>query len=190
MVFMMVIMEVCLMANAKQLANYAAFCAARTASVYGVGDTVKTHLAAAMAMSCISPQVRQDAQAIVHAYGVSDPSLTVRTLYNIPGFQGDTTVWLARLAYAYVRTSQPTCSTGTAPGKIHKYVVVNVTYIYRCSFLPFGNYWGHSGLNSYITILQGLPFYSVIQPVVTLIGNSWPWNVPIHGHAVTDYWAG
>ena len=53
--FMMLIMELCLLANAKQLANYAAFCAARTASVYGVDSTAKTHFAAAMAMSSISP---------------------------------------------------------------------------------------------------------------------------------------
>ncbi len=190
MVFMMVIMEVCLMANAKQLANYAAFCAARTASVYGKDSTAKTHLAAAMALSCISPAVPQNAQAILQAYGVSDPNLTVRTLCSIPGFQGDTTAWLARLAYAYVRTSQPTCSTGTAPGKIHKYVVVNVTYIYRCSIVPFGQVWGRTGLNSYLAVLHGLSFYSLIASAVTALENSPTWNVPIHGHAVTDYWAG
>jgi len=190
MLFMMLIMELGLMANAKQLANYAAFCAARTASVYGVSATAKTHMAAAMAMSCISPQVPQDAATILEAYGLPDPELTVRTLCTIPGFQGDTTMWLARLANAYLRTAQPTCSTGTAPGKTRKYVVMNVTYIYHCSVLPFGNSWGHSGFNSYITMLKGLPFYTLIAPAVTLLENSWQWNVPIHGRAVMDYWAG
>jgi hypothetical protein len=190
MVFMTLVMELCLLANAKQLANYAAFCAARTASVYGVDSTAKTHLAAAMAMSCISPQVPQDASTILLAYGLPDPNRTVRTLCRIPGFQGDTTMWLARLANAYVRTAEPVCDTGTAPGKKRRYVVVDVTYIYHCSVLPFGNFWGHSGLNSYITMLEGLSFYPLIAPAVALLENSWRWNVPIHGRAVMDYWAG
>lgn len=192
MLLMMVVMELCLMANAKQLANYAAFCAARTASVSGVGEeaTKKAHFAAAMAMSPISPATPQDASAILYAYGLPDPNRTVQTLCSIPGFQGDTTVWLARLANAYVRTAEPTCDTGTTQGKTRKHVVVNVTYIYRCSVLPFGDFWGHSGLNSYITMLKGLSFYPIIASAVTLLENSWRWNVPIHGHAVMDYWAG
>jgi hypothetical protein len=190
MLFMMLVMESCLLANARQLANYAAFCAARTASVYGVNATAKTRLAAAMAMSSISPQVPRDAAAILTAYGLPDPNLTVRTICSIPGFQGDTTMWLARLANAYLRTAAPTCVIGTAPGKKHKYVSVDVTYMYHCSVLPFGNFWGHSGFNSYITMLHALPFYSLIAPAVTLLEGSWRWNVPIHGRAVMDYWAG
>jgi Flp pilus assembly protein TadG len=190
MLFMMLAMESCLLANARQLANYAAFCAARTASVYGVDSTAKTRMAAAIAMSSISPQVPQDAATILQAYGMADPNQTVRTICNIPGFHGDTTMWLARLANAYLRTAEPTCDTGTAPGKKRKYVVVDVTYIYHCSVLPFGNFWGHSGFNSYITMLKGLSFYSLIAPAVTLLENSWRWNVPIHGRAVMDYWAG
>jgi hypothetical protein len=190
MVFMMLVMESCLLANARQLANYAAFCAARTASVYGVNATAKTHLAAAMAMSCISPQVPQNAATILTAYGLPDPNRTVRALCSIPGFQGDTAMWLGRLANAYLRTSQPTCSTGTVPGKTRKYVVVNVTYIYHCSVLPFGSSWGHSGFNSYITMLKGLSFYTLIAPAVTMLEGSWRWNVPIRGRAVMDYWAG
>jgi len=178
------------MANAKQLANYAAFCAARTASVYGINSPAKTHLAAVLAMSPISPGNTQNAVAILTAYGVPDPSQTVQTLCGIPGFNGDTTVWLARLASAYVRTGQPTCDTGTAPGKTRKHVTVNVTYIYRCSILPFGDFWGHPGLTAYLTVLKGLPFYAVIASAVTQLENSWRWNVPLHGHAVTDYWAG
>ena len=67
---------------------------------------------------------------------------------------------------------------------------MNVTYIYHCFVFPFGKFWGHSGLNSYIAILQRLSFYNIIAPVVTPLQNPWQWNVPIHGHAVMDYWAG
>jgi hypothetical protein len=189
LLFMMMIMELCLMANARQLANYAAFCAARTASVYGVDSTAKTHLAAALAMSPISPATPQNASAILSAFGLPDPGQTVRALCGVPGFQ-DSLQWSARLADSYVRTSQPTCSTGTVMGKTRSYVVANVTYIYRCSAFPFGNFWGHSGLTAYTDILKALPFYGVISAVVTSLDNSWSWNVPIHGHAVVDYWAG
>jgi Flp pilus assembly protein TadG len=189
MLFMMMIMESCLMANAKQLANYAAFCAARTASVYGVDSTAKTHLAAAMAMSPISPATPTNASAILSAFGMSNPAMAVHTLASIPGLQ-DSVQWSARLADAFVRTSQPVCSTATSSAATRKYVVVNVTYIYRCNAFPLGSYWGHAGLNAYINTLKTLPFYSVISAMVTALGNSWQWNVPIHGRAVMDYWAG
>jgi hypothetical protein len=190
MLLMMLVMELCLFANAKQLANYAAFCAARTASVSGIDSTARTHMAAAMAMASISPQLTADASTVLRAYGLPDPERTVRTICVIPGFQGDTTMWLGRLANAYLRTAAPVCVVGTAPGKQRKYVTVDVTYIYHCTVFPFGSFWGHAGLNSYITMLEGLPFYSLIAPVVTGLGSSWRWNVPIHGRAVMDYWAG
>jgi hypothetical protein len=187
MAFMMVIMELCLLANAKQLANYAAFCAARTASVYGVDSTAKTHLAAAMAMSPISPATPPNALTILSAYGLPNPSQAVHTVCSIPGLQ-DSLQWSARLADSYVRTSQPICSTSTTQGKTRKHVVVNVTYIYRCATFPFGKFWGHAGLTAYTSTLKTLPFYNVISAVVTSLDNSWNWNVPIHGRAVMDYW--
>jgi hypothetical protein len=190
MLFMAGMMELSLMANAKQLANYAAFCAARTVSVYGVDSTARAHLAAAMAMSPISPGNQQDAVAILTAYGLPDPGQTVRTLCDVPGFQGDTAMWLTRLANAYVRTGEPTCDTGTATGKTRRHVVVNVTYLYRCAVLPFGDVWGRSAFDSYITMLEGLSFYPIIAPAVTLLENTRRWNVPIHGRAVVDYWGG
>jgi Flp pilus assembly protein TadG len=189
MLFMMLVMESCLLANAKQLANYAAFCAARTASVYGVDSTAKTHLAAAMAMSPISPATPPNALAILSAYGLPNPSQAVHTVCSTPGLQ-DSLQWSARLADSYVRTSQPICSTGTTQGKTRKHVVVNVTYIYRCSTFPFGKFWGHTGLTAYTNTLRALPFYGVISAVVTSLDDAWSWNVPIHGRAVMDYWAG
>jgi len=189
MVFIMLIMELCLLANAKQLANYAAFSAARTASVYGVDSTAKTHLAAAMAMSPISPATPPNALAILSAFGLSNPTEAVHTICSVPGFE-DSLQWSARLADSYVRTSQPVCSTGTTTGKTRRHVVVNVTYIYRCSAFPFGRFWGHAALTAYTNTLRALPFYGVISAVVTSLDNSWNWNVPIRGRAVMDYWAG
>jgi Flp pilus assembly protein TadG len=189
-VFMLVVMEVCLLANAKQVADYAAFCAARAASVYGVDSTSKTHLAAALALSSISPRLAPDPATVLSAYGVPDPGQTVRTICSVPGFEGDTAAWMARLANAYLRTGEPVCDTGTAPGKTRRYVTVDVTYIYRCSLLPFGDVLGRSGFNSYIAMLEGLSFYPLIAPAVTLLEGASRWNVPVHGRAVMDYWAG
>lgn len=195
MIFMLVIMELSMLYSAKQLANYAAFCAARTASVYGVDSTAKQHLAAAMAMSSIQPTDAGNAHDILQAFGVSDPDQTVGVICNIPGFQGDNNKWMGRLANAFMRTAAPACTAGTAPGKTRKYVVAHVTYIYRCNFWPFGITWGSAGINSYITKLQAFPFYNhytsaVVAGFVALLHSTWKYNITIHGRAVTDYWAG
>jgi len=107
LLFMLVVMEMSLLYNGKQLANYAAFSAARTAAVNGVDSTAKTHFAAAMAMSSIASANNASAEDILRAYGLTDPNQTVAALCSIPGFQGDNAKWLARLANAYVRTGLP-----------------------------------------------------------------------------------
>jgi len=190
--FTMLIIDFTLLANAKQLANYAAYCAARTASVYGVNGNRgnNAHFAAAMAMSSISPKISQDGATVLSAYGMANPTQTMQTICNIPGFQGGTSNWTSRLAGSYIRTSEPTCDTARVAGKSHKYVTVDLTYVYSCSVFPFGTFWGHSDLTHYLTVLQVLPFYPTIQPTVTAIQNAWQWNVLVHGHAVMDYWAG
>jgi len=195
LMFMLVVMELSLLYNGKQLANYAAFCAARTAAVYGTGAEAKTHLAAAMAMSSIAPANNSTAEDILKAYGVTNPNQTVAALCNIPGFQGNNAEWLARLANAYVRTGRPTCTVGTAPGKTRRYVSVDVTYIYRCNFWPFGIFWGKAGIDAYCAMLTAFPFfspytYTVVSPFIAVLQSTWRWNVTIHGRAVTDYWAG
>lgn len=195
LLFMLVIMELSLLYNGKQLANYAAFSAARTAAVYGIDSTAKTHFAAAMAMSSIAPANNDGAEDILRAYGLTDPNQTVAALCSIPGFQGDNAKWLARLANAYVRTYLPQCdTTGTPPGR-RKHVTVDVTYIYRCSFVPFGMFWGKAGIDAYCALLTTFPYYSpytytVVAPFIALLQSTWRWNITIHGRAVTDYWAG
>ena len=140
--FVMLIMELSLLYNAKQLANYAAFCAARTAAVYGVdsaatgedapggGDGDEFH--------CVGDRGVTPARSC-STYGVSDPDQTVQVPLQHPRFRRrQTAEWLARLANAYVRTGEPTCDIGTAPGKTRKHVEVNVTYIYRCTSSRLG----------------------------------------------------
>jgi hypothetical protein len=192
----LVLMELSLLYNGKQLANYAAFCAARTAAVNGIDDTVKTHLAAAMAMSSIGPATADDATDVLLAYGLENPDSTVAALCSIPGFQGDDERWRVRLANAYVRTYVSQCDTGTAAGKTRKHVVVNVTYVYHCIFLPLGNVWGQARINSYCDMLAALTYvdppgyWPAVSDIVELIRNKWRWNITIPGRAVTDYWAG
>ena len=195
LLFLLVVMELSMLYNGKQLANYAAFSAARTAAVNGVGATAKTHLAAAMAMSSIASATNASAEDILRAYGLTDPNQTVAALCSIPGFQGDNAKWLARLANAYVRTGRPNCTVGTTPGKTRKHVTVDVTYIYRCNFVPFGLFWGKAGIDKYCAMLQAFPFYStytwvVVKPFIDVLQSTWRWNIMIHGRAVTDYWAG
>jgi hypothetical protein len=195
--FVLVIMELSMLYNARQLANYAAFSAARTASVNGINARAKTHLAAAMAMSPLVLPTADDPNNVLLAYGVADPNQTVATLCGIPGFEGDEAEWSARIANAFVRTGQPQCDTATAPGKTRKYVVADVDYIYRCSVLPLGNFFGSARTLAYCAALDTFTFYPPGRPdavttFVNFLRNSggWRWNVRIRGHAVTDYWAG
>ena len=193
--FVLVVMELSMLYNAKQLTNYSAFCAARTASVYGVDSTAKMHLAAAMAMSAIQSPNAGNAHDVMRAFGVNDPEATVAALCSIPGFQGQNTDWLGRLANAYQRTGAPACTVGTAPGKTRRYVVANVTYVYRCSFCPLGFAWGHAGINTYVSYLQAFHYYNgytyaVVAPFIAMLQSTWRSNIRIHGRAVTDYWAG
>jgi hypothetical protein len=196
--FVLVVMELSLLYNAKQLANHAAFSAARTAAVYGIDSTAKRHFAAAMIMSSIAPTNIDNADNILKAYWLDDPDLTVAQLCSIPGFRGDNAKWLGRLANAHLRTYLPHCDTaGTPPGR-RKHVVVNVTSIYRCRFLPLGSVWGQAGVAAYCDTLEGelgaFQFHPSwkhwVTPPLELIRNAWRWNIPIHGRAVTDYWGG
>jgi hypothetical protein len=195
--FVLVIMELSMLYNAKQLANYAAISAARIASVNGIDETAKIHLAAAMAMSPIVLTTADDPANVLLAYGVADPNQTVATLCAIPGFQGDEAEWSARIANAFVRTGRPQCDTATAPGKVRKYVVVDVDYIYRCNVLPLGNFFGSARTLAYCAALDTFTFYppgrpNAVTSFVDYLRNSggWKWNVRIRGHAVHDYWAG
>ena len=199
LLFILVLMELSMMYNAKQLANYAAFCAARTAAVNGIDSPAKRHFAAAMAMSAIATagSDNQAAEKILRAYWLDDPVQTVATICSIPGFQGDDNKWLGRLATSYLRTYLPQCDTATTPGR-RKHITVNVTYIYRCSFLPLGSVWGQAGINAYCDTLtyelgafQFQPSWkSWVLPAIDVIRNNSRWNIPIHGRAMTDYWAG
>jgi Flp pilus assembly protein TadG len=195
--FVLVIMELSMLYNARQLANYAAISAARTASVNGISETAKTHFAAAMAMSSIVLPTADDPGNVLLAYGVADPNQTVATLCAIPGFQGDEAEWLARIANAFVRTGQPQCDTATAPGKTRKYVVADVDYIYRCAVLPLGVFFGSTRTLEYCSTLDTFTFSppgrpNAVTSFVNFLRNSngWRWNVRIRGHAVMDYWAG
>jgi len=196
LLFILVVMELSMLYNAKHLADYAAFSAARTAAVYGVDSTAKRHLAAALAMSALSLTPADDANSVMLAYGLTSPVQTVVALCSIPGFKGDSALWAARLANAYVRTGRPTCQVATASGKTRRYVEVNVTYIYRCSVLPLGNFWGSAGTGAYCAVLDTFTFSppgrpSAVTSFVTFLRDKgWRWNIKINGHAVTDYWAG
>jgi hypothetical protein len=182
LLLMLVVMELSMLYNGKQLANYAAFCAARTAAVHGIDDTTKTHLAAAMAMSSLASSVSNNPNGVLTAFDVPNPDTIVAVLCSIPGFQGDTAQWIRRLANAYVRTGEPTCVVGTAGGR-RRHVVVDVAYIYRCNFIPFGFLWGTAGVTAYYNSLPAA--VKVLIP-----GFQDYWNIRISGHAVTDYWGG
>lgn len=184
--FALTAVEVTLIANARQLANHAAFSAARTAAVRGCGATSATRLAAALVMSSISSGSAPSPAATLRAFNLPDPERTAQTIGNLPGFSGGDGTWLERLALAHLRTSTPICDTGTVPGKRRRHVTVDVTYIYRCAIVPLGLLWGHAGLDAQLSYLRSLP-----EPAASYAGRldaSRRWCIPIHGRAVVEYW--
>ena len=182
MFFILAIMELSMLYNAKQLANYAAFCAARTAAVNGTSATAKAQLAAAMVMSSINSATNVNANTILLDYGLTNPTQTVAAICSIPGFKGDNAKWMARLANAYLRTGAPAFTVGTYGSR--KNVTATVTYVYRCSFWPFGIVFGSSALTTYYNSLP-----AAVKTFATFVSSP-RWNIVIQGRAVTDYWAG
>jgi len=72
----------------------------------------------------------------------------------------------------------PVFTVATAPGKTHKHVAANVTHVYPCSFLPFGNVWGQSGITYYY---NSLPL--AVRSFAKAVKNAWQWNITIRGRA-------
>jgi hypothetical protein len=188
--FTLVIMEVCLLANAKQVANYAAFCAARTASVYGVDDTFKMRFGAAMAMSCVTPAVTSDAKEILGYFGWHNYDELLSSIEGgVKGTLGEFGDILLRLASSYVRTCSIACEATPGSGDQRAYVSVDVTYIYHCTFFPLGTILGtESETRKYLNFFASLP--DPIGGLAKGILKLYQWNIPIHGRAVMDYWAG
>lgn len=183
-IFMTGIMELCLLMNARSMANYAAFCAARTIAVQGLNpdNTEKAHFAAALALTPVSPETDLAPAAVLAAYGIPEPDHTLQVLERLMIDRP------ARLASALVRTSEITCDTGLAMGARLKHLTVNVTYIHRCAVFPLGRIWGSSGLAAQLARLRSLPFYNLIQPAVARMQDSSGWELPVHGRAIIDYW--
>jgi hypothetical protein len=165
--------------------------------VYGTGDEAKEkiHFSAAIAMTPVSPGILADAATIAAAFGL-DPG-AIPAIKGPGGLGNEILNLLERLADSYIRTYKTEVSVGGPDeGKKHKYVNVDVTYIYRCRIFPLGLFFGKYELvNKYAPYIQASEPYQQNQAVrdavdrLIAIAGLLKWNVPIHGGAMMDYWA-
>lgn len=210
LLLMLFIMEAALVFNAKQVANYAAFCAARTAAVYGYTDSdqakkdtkqQRMRQSAAMAMAAVSPSIFTDLSDltgivgdVLTVFGVDAGELesSMEDIKNVVGSNAFTD-YLARLADAYVRTSidfdgnAVQVNAGTPIDENKKNVTVRVTYVYRCGILPLGKLWMANDLEPLINKLKG--WFPQLAGLYDKVWTMKTRNITIYGDAKLDYWA-
>ena len=181
--FILIIMEVTMLYNAKQVANYAAFCAARTASVYGFdSDEAKSriHKAMALALIPISPKITSDVQAVIGNFTgpLGIPDGFFQAITQILGTPGD---YLERYVDSYLRSDIKNITLSNNNQNIE----VNIKYYYRCRIFPMGILLGRNGFSNFINqLMQSIPGLPNLSGFLNWIN----YNILITSSARMDYW--
>jgi hypothetical protein len=187
MLFIMAIMETVMLYNAKQVLNYAAFCAGRSAGVYGPNAEAEMHRAVALALSGIGTRApAAEAATLASAFGVSSTIMA-----NVPmpsGIQWDE--MRDRFLDAYLRTAIE--QTNIVDGG--KCIEVHVIYYARCRILPMGKFIGGNEFVRYLTD-PGME-HGLIKRYPSLAGDDYvnallrtkDYTVPMKAVITMDYW--
>lgn len=183
LLLMLLVMEAGFAYNAKQLADYAAYCAARTAAVHGTGPEgrEKMQYAAALALMGSPPPAGAEYTTIKWYFGFRDDYLDpLREELNPPGGMDG---WMRRFAAANlrVRVLHPEVrSNGNRQS-----VTVVVEYLHFCPLLPLGAALVPHVVQ-WLTQLAGQrPALSSLYINMIQQRNR---NVIVRGRAVLDYW--
>jgi hypothetical protein len=204
--FILLIIQVALMYNAKLITNYAAFCATRAAVVYN-GDSQKAHNAAAIALSCVSPPLIKDALTTTQDllqniqnidagntgpdknFGANLDLSSLQSLH-LPSIASD----LTRYPDAYLRT----VIDSLAINEKDSVLTLRLKYFFHCQILPLGGKF--RGDNNTFTELFGLIGNDEDEPAGVkslfqlLFSSSLDrinlWNVPMISVCKLRYWPG
>ncbi|MEO0074812.1 MAG: TadE/TadG family type IV pilus assembly protein [candidate division WOR-3 bacterium] len=183
-IFILIIMEVAMLYNAKQVMNYAAFCAARTASVYGIDqpeDSTRIRRSAAIALTCISSPLSSELAGIISGLFNIPPNI-MQTI-PLPSTVGTPLEYLDRFLDAYVRTK---LDSMRVRGDGRKNISVYLTYYYRCRVFPIGKLLGRTSFDDYLIELGRIP---QLAPLVKFFKGIKHYNIPIRVVGKMDYWA-
>jgi hypothetical protein len=174
----LLIMQAALLYNAKQILNYAAFCAARAGCVHNA-DGEKMHKAAAIALSCISPKLSSEVgDAISSLGGALGINIDLPQLPNIPVVDH-----IERYADALYRSEIDTIS-------IHDGIIeVGVRYYVHCTVLPLG---GFLPGNSFKDHVQGLINVDpgLLGTLLAPLLDRHRRNIPMHSICRLRHWPG
>jgi len=183
---MLLIMEVSLAYNMKQMANYAAFCAARCASVHGYESEEakeKMQQAAAIALTGVSASVPDEFLGTIKSvFGFGDDFF--EPVSNLLG-GGNPADLIDNFAGAnarlYIKESVEQVS-----GE-RRNITVEVAYVYRCLILPLG-------------VVNSKPVRDLLEEMKNkrpelgglygmIIKKQEKRSIVIRGQAKMDYWA-
>lgn len=180
--FILVIMEVAMLYNAKQIVNYAGFCASRTCSVYGIdeyGDTLKIHRSAALATLPITPKAPLgEKQTLISIFELPEDFIN-----NLPHTEEiSLNDCQLRFLEAYLRTKIDSIKI-SSPDSFN--VIIYLTYYYRCRILPLAKLLGSSSFENYVSQYPNLSnFYRAF------LLDKKDYNIPVRSAIRLDYWGG
>ncbi len=182
--FILIVMELAMIYNAKQVTNYAAFCAARTASVYGIDqpeDSTRIRRAAAIALTCISSPLSSEIAGIISGLFNIPPNI-MQTI-PIPSTVGTPLEYFDRFLDAYVRTKLDSMQVR---GDGRKNISVYLTYYYRCRIFPMGKLISRNAIEAYLDSLQRQ--YPELNSFIAFLRRIKDYNIPIKAVGKMDYW--
>ncbi|MEO0128683.1 MAG: TadE/TadG family type IV pilus assembly protein [candidate division WOR-3 bacterium] len=183
----LIIMELSMIYNAKQVCNYAAFCAARTASVYGTSDEAKEkmHRSAAIALSCITPTIVGDAFTLLDAINIPhELPEALRPIIEL--IEGTFLHWPLRFVDAYLRSRIDTVIVGDYGGRQN--VTVELIYYYKCQIFPIGRLIGDGGFAEFLYWLKNNVFPNLPDDLIEGLIKYRHYNIKIRASAKMDYW--
>jgi len=180
--FAMWIMEAALLYNTKQILNYAGFCAARAAAVYGVDATAERQRAAALALASISPRV-PEAEADLISSKFDLPS-TLTDHLPIPFGSGLSTEEIReRFLDAYARTIVSTPVLSGENGS--SLLTVTLTYYTKCRILPVGRFL-NTHIGDLLAKLAGLEGTQYLEQLKR--ENQHGYMIPVRTSVTLDNW--
>jgi len=185
LLLMFFIAEAAFAYNAKQMADYAAFCAARSAAVNGFSTPSarqKMQQAAALAMVGVPTPAGSEYGQVRQFFGFSDNFLDpVRG--QLGG--GDMSNWLRRYASANLRVWVETPQLDGNGAR--RNATVEVVYVYNCLFFPMGAAVSGPVRNMLNRMAAARPGLASLY--YAMANTSLNRTILVRGRAMLDYWA-
>ena len=184
LLLLLMVMQVAFAYNAKQLADYAAYCAARVAAVRGPGAEAEIQRAAALALTGVPEPLGGEYFRVRNHFRISENSF--RPVQPQLSPEGDMSGWLRRFAAANLRVLVENVRvSGDGSGRS---VTVEVAYLFNCLLLPLGTATPGPVSEFLSRLERDRPGLASIYADIR--STHLRRNIIIRGRATLDHWAG